>query len=399
MVFNAASDGFSDVRLMRAMDRLSAGGRLAYTENQLYYAVTGRRVVKPGVVKRLRRAPHPPEHTVAVLSPGRFQASLGRWFDAGAEVRGRLLLRHEIAEDHNRQPREGTVLHPELTAHGFGRLVVVDHAPMAVMLVANNFHVDQRCAVISEDGYPETFRVELAEVLNRNPQLVVAAVHGATIPAMGLVRRLRSWFPNPSTRLIEVGLRPAQVIKANLPANRDNRRQPDLTVLDDPLLARLDEWEREWLAWGLSTRLDSLSPQGLMNAISRVFTAMARDDERALTERALAVTAVGGDDVAPTAPGLGALGHTVDPFGPDPYDPPLDGGDDGPHPGADADNIFWWDRSQPLAPGEGAVANNDDDDDEDGDEDDTTTAPRYDRQGSDNGATITTGGASHDVVH
>lgn len=319
MVFNAANDGFSDMRLMRAMDRLSAGGRLMYTERQLYHAVSGRRTAKAGVVKRLRRAARPPEHSVPTLPPGRFQTNLARWYEAGGSFHGRLLSRDRVTDDPNRQQSDGPGLHPELAAHGFDRAVVVDHAPTAVMLVANNFHVDHRCAILSEDGYPEGFRPELIEVLNRNPRLVVAALHDASFQGMGMVRRLRAWFPDPKIRLIEVGLRPAQAIKANFHAHRDKRREPDPAVLEAADLRRLPSWEREWLAWGLSSRLDGVSPQGLMTAISRVFNTMARLDEASY--------------VSASAP-RSSSGSVLESGG---FDP---GGFDE----ADA-GIFWWDHS------------------------------------------------------
>ena len=283
MVFNAKSDGFSDVGFVKAMARVSANGQHAYTESQLYYAVAGSRTSKGSLITRMRRrSPQPPDYLVPTIAPARFQENLAKWLAADGAIQGRLLMRHDISSDPNRAKGEDTILHSELTAHGFDRVVVVENAPTAVMLVANNFHIDHRCAILSEDGYPEGFYSQLIEILNRNPALVVAAVHGISVQGLRMAEKLRSWFPHPSTRIIDVGLRPGQGVIGKLAASRDRRKQPDQSTMSDPVLARLDPWEREWLAWGLTVRLDALTPQQLMMAIGQVFAKMAQLDEQAI---------------------------------------------------------------------------------------------------------------------
>lgn len=281
-MFDPKVDGFSDLRLVKAMDRLSVNGQLAYTEKQLFYAVSGRKVVGPTLGQRLRRGPRWPKHIVPTLESSRFSGLLDTWLSLGGATRGRLIRATDLASAPNRHPAGGAVP-AEIAAHGFDRAIVVDSAEVAIMLVANNFHVDRRCAVISADGYPEAFLGSLLELLNRNPNLVVAVAHGARLDSMDLVGRIRAWFPATTVRLVEVGLRPRQVISSKLfattPASADG---PDDATLNHNSLARLSDDERRWLAWGLSTDLESLAPAQLMRVLTQAFNQLAQHDEQQL---------------------------------------------------------------------------------------------------------------------
>lgn len=298
MLFNASANGYSDLRLVNAMNRLSAEGRLAYTDEQLFYAVSGRKLQRKGLVQSLLRRKGVPPHVVSTSDAGTFQRDLRTWVEAGGQVPGRLLTADDISRDPNRQTH-GDGPSPDLTAHGFDRAVVVDSAAVAVMLVANNFHVDHRCAVLSEEGYPEAFRGELLTVLNRNPDLRVAVLHGASPAGLGLIHRIRGWFPDPRINLIEVGLRPAQVTKAKLYTAQGPRPgKPSIEVLDDPNLARLADWERDWLAWGLSTPLATIGPTKLMSVLGKVLSSAARiaEDEVARSGRSSRSDSTGYND-------------------------------------------------------------------------------------------------------
>lgn len=279
-MFNAAGDLFTDRQLVKAMRRLSNDGLGAYTRRQLFYAVSGKRIAKPGLLSRFSKRPKVPRHTTTTMTEAHFDQRLTQWLQRNGMVVGRMLDEQALRSDPNRVA--GTPLSPELTPHSFDRVVMVDTAETAVMLVANNVHVDQRCVILSEDGYPEAFRDELVNLLRQNPNLTVAVLHGATINGAGMVARMGAWFPAPSVRFVEVGLRPRQAMSGGLYTERvDARSEPDPTVLADPALARLDTDEREWLAWGLQAPLTALGPQRLTKVLSGVFANIARFDEAA----------------------------------------------------------------------------------------------------------------------
>ena len=278
-MFSVPNDGFTDRKLVNAMNRLSNDGIGAYTEQQLLHALATKRVVKPGVFSRFSKSPKVPRYSASSFDAAHFGPRLQQWRQSGGMVVGRLLDAAAIAADSNRQA--GTPLSPQMTPHSFDRVVMVDTAETAVMLIANNFHVDQRCVVISEDGYPEAFRDPLVNLLRENPNLVVAVLHDASIAGAGMAERAKAWFPGPTVRILEVGLRPRHAIKGNLHVDRsDKRKLPDETLLADAGLGRYELNEREWLAWGLSSPLGALSPKRTMNVLADVFNSLAMFDER-----------------------------------------------------------------------------------------------------------------------
>ena len=99
---------------------------------------------------------------------------------------------------------------PDLTSYSFDRALVTDHADTAAMLVANNFHFENNCAVLSVDGYPEGVADTVLTMLQRNPELKVYALHDASAEGCSLPLSLREerWFPDPAINVIDLGLRP-----------------------------------------------------------------------------------------------------------------------------------------------------------------------------------------------
>ena len=284
LVFNKKVDQLSDLKLLKVMTSLSANGALAYTENQLFHASAGRRRRKPGVLRQLGRGPHLSTHWEPVVDLQMFKNKLASWRRQNGRIEGTLIDDEMLRHESNRQAGNG--LPAEITVHSFDRAVIVDNVATAVMLVANNVHIDHRCAVFSEDGYPEGFRNELIQLLRNNPNLAVVALHGAGLQSVGMAERLRAWFPDPRVRIVNAGLRPIQADKSKLCTYRiDNRSAPDPAVLADPRLARYTQAEREWLAWGLYSPLDSLGPTAVVTMLSKMFTGLARMDEDLVQRR------------------------------------------------------------------------------------------------------------------
>lgn len=157
---------------------------------------------------------------------------------------------------------------PDVAQYSFDRALVTDDGEIAAMLVANNFHFENNCAVLSVDGYPPGITDTVLTMLRRNPQLTVFALHDASEQGLRLTRALRGerWFPDTAIRLIDLGLRPAHARKMTLFLLRGERR-----TLADDLRASLSPEEAAWLESGSSAELAALRPAKLMRAVYQGF--------------------------------------------------------------------------------------------------------------------------------
>jgi hypothetical protein len=57
----------------------------------------------------------------------------------------------------------------EVTAYSFDRVVVCDTPEIAQLLISNNFHFENNCAILTIDGYPQHIFDTTMEMLLRNP--------------------------------------------------------------------------------------------------------------------------------------------------------------------------------------------------------------------------------------
>jgi hypothetical protein len=160
---------------------------------------------------------------------------------------------------------------PEVTAYSFDRLVVCDTPEIAQLLISNNFHFENNCAILSIDGYPQNIFDMTMEMLRRNTDLKVYALHNCTPAGIQLTHRLRqdnNWFPDSAIPIIDVGILPRQIIDT-----------PELLTLQSPESARLAQQlspefranlnpkELAWLDDGCYLELESFSPQKLIRII------------------------------------------------------------------------------------------------------------------------------------
>jgi hypothetical protein len=98
---------------------------------------------------------------------------------------------------------------PDLADYSFDRAVICDRARTVDLLLANNFHFENNCAVLSIGGYPSRAFETVRAMLRRNPRLQVFALHDATGPGCAMPYRLAhepDWFRG--TTVVDVGLRP-----------------------------------------------------------------------------------------------------------------------------------------------------------------------------------------------
>jgi hypothetical protein len=96
--------------------------------------------------------------------------------------------------------------------YSFDRAVICDRARTVDLLLANNFHFENNCAVLSIEGYPPGPFETVRAMLKRNPRLQVFVLHDCTPQGCAVAHRLKfdqSWFSG-GVRIIDVGLRPHQ---------------------------------------------------------------------------------------------------------------------------------------------------------------------------------------------
>ena len=140
-------------------------------------------------------------------------------------------------------PQEAAEVEADVGDYSFDRAVICDRARTVDLLLANNFHFENNCAILSVEGYPQGPFETVRAMLKRNPRLAVYALHDATPQGCRLARTLAqdpAWFAG-QTPVIDVGLRPmqAQAIQGPFLPGRDG------DVGTEP---GLSAWEARWLA-------------------------------------------------------------------------------------------------------------------------------------------------------
>ncbi len=160
-----------------------------------------------GIMQKRRVAKIPDTFLISAMQ---MQGWLDTWTRTNGTVQ--LLPQPQVAL----QSAAHTTQNPDITAYSFDCLVVCDTAQIAQMLIANNFHFENNCAILSITGYPPAIFDTVLQMLRRNPDLTVYAFHDASPQGVGLVRQLRtsaSWFRDNVT-IIDLGLLPRQVLAA-----------------------------------------------------------------------------------------------------------------------------------------------------------------------------------------
>ena len=164
------------------------------------------------------------------------------------------------------------LINPDVTAYSFDRLVVCDSSTIAQLLIANNFHFENNCAILSITGYPESIFNTTMEMLRRNPDLKVYAIHDCTPKGVSLVNHLRTserWFLNSNVKIIDIGLLPRQIMATQ--RGMFIQSSPDLATaakqLSREIRQNFTSEELAWLDAGNFVELESFTPQILIQVI------------------------------------------------------------------------------------------------------------------------------------
>jgi hypothetical protein len=170
--------------------------------------------------------------------------------------------------------KANTAVSPDVSAYSFDRVVVCDRPEIAQFLIANNFHFENNCAVLSITGYPQNIFDTTMEMLRRNPDLKVYALHDCTPRGIGLVDHLRTspnWFSDSSAIIIDIGILPRQILAAgdNIFVLSSESSARDAIQLSPAIRQDLSAEELEWLDLGNYVELESFSPQKLIQILNR----------------------------------------------------------------------------------------------------------------------------------
>jgi hypothetical protein len=162
-----------------------------------------------------------------------------------------------------------------VAAFSFDRAVVTDRWETAQMLVANRFHFEHNCAVLSVDGYPDGIADTVKEMLRRNARLTVFALHDASPGGclLPLTLREQEWFPDPAVRIVDLGLRPETVRRLRMPALAGTAR-----TLPPRLGEILPPEDVAWLARGHAGELAALRPAQVLRAAYRGIVSAGPND-------------------------------------------------------------------------------------------------------------------------
>jgi uncharacterized membrane protein YgcG len=228
---------FSDQAFKKAIDNVSSQGKVKFGVEHLYYELCRR--VRPSnlalgcmtffipmlpiiVLTLVSAIPGEVMVVAAVVAgvvayrvylPGEkvalHRSDFEKMWDRWGQIHGKVpsAIQRKPQEEPSRAARP---VEPDLEDYSFDRAVICDRARTADLLLANNFHFENNCAILSFDGYPKPAFESVRRMLKRNPRLEVYALHDATPVGCRLAHRLATdpeWFKGQG-RVIDVGLRP-----------------------------------------------------------------------------------------------------------------------------------------------------------------------------------------------
>ena len=161
---------------------------------------------------------------------------------------------------------------PEVSAYSFDRAIICDSDEIAQFLIANNVHFENNCAILSISGYPQSIFGTVIEMLRRNADLKVYALHDANPAGVSLVHQLRTspnWFADQAVTIFDLGISPRQILETRdmfvqqSPTMAQSARQ-----LPDTVRQGLTAEELAWLDAGNFVELESFTPQRLLRVVN-----------------------------------------------------------------------------------------------------------------------------------
>ncbi|MEH2036788.1 MAG: hypothetical protein V7K87_10590 [Nostoc sp.] len=198
------------------------------------------------------------------------ESQINDWLNRWQQINGSIL---KILPSPKQENTPATI-NSDVTAYSFDRLVVCDTASIAQLLIANNFHFENNCAILSITGYPQSIFDTTMQMLRRNPDLKVYALHDCNPRGVGLVHNLRTnanWFLNSEIAIIDIGLTPRQIIatKRGMFIQSSPESAQAAKQLPEEIRQNLSTEELAWLESGKFVELESFTPQRIIKVLQK----------------------------------------------------------------------------------------------------------------------------------
>jgi len=194
------------------------------------------------------------------------------WLDSWARINGSVT--QILPSVSNALPAQNIAPDPNVSNYSFDRLVVCQTDEIAQMLIANNFHFENNCAILSISGYPQRIFETTMQMLRRNTELRVFAFHDCSPEGMKLANELRTnshWFPDETIVIVDIGLSPRQILAAKrdmfIQSSKSSAQASQLLAAS--IKENLSQVELEWLDGGNFVELESFTPQQLIQVLNR----------------------------------------------------------------------------------------------------------------------------------
>ncbi|NET44788.1 hypothetical protein, partial [Okeania sp. SIO2B3] len=197
------------------------------------------------------------------------QTDINEWLKLWQEINGEVT---NILPP-SREMNEPMQINSEVTAYSFDRVIVCDTAEIAQFLIANNFHFEHNCAVLSIDGYPQNIFSTVMQMLKQNPDLKIYAFHSATPRGVTTINELRNspnWFSGNNLIIYDLGLLPRHVFPSkNMWILKSDESVEQGRQIPSEVKQTLSKDELEWLESGFYVELESFSPGKLLQVVSQ----------------------------------------------------------------------------------------------------------------------------------
>lgn len=196
------------------------------------------------------------------------QAQSDEWLQRWQTVNGAL----EKLLPAPRQEALPASIDPEVSAYSFDRAIICDNDEIAQFLIANNVHFENNCAILSISGYPQSIFDTVIQMLRRNADLKVYALHDANPAGVSLVHQLRTsldWFANQAVTIFDLGISPRQILETrDMFVQQSESMAQTARQLPDTVRQGLTAQELAWLDAGNFVELESFTPQRLLRVVN-----------------------------------------------------------------------------------------------------------------------------------
>jgi hypothetical protein len=233
-----------------------------------------------------------------IIKPLISQESINGWLDNWQQINGSIPT---LLQSPDRIQAIAPQVPEDVTHYSFDRLIVCDRDTVAHFLIANNFHFENNCAILSIDRYPTDIFESVMTMVRRNPDLKVFVIHDCSAKGLLTVSRIKTeaaWFANTSVTVIDIGLLPRQILESRrgFVVTKSSSQSQRSTQLPPTLRQSLSRAELAWLDAGHSVNLESIAPRQLMTALQRAIAkSQSALGEEFVTDSALMMADEGSD--------------------------------------------------------------------------------------------------------